>query len=158
MRNKSSHSVGIAAEAIAAAQFARCGYDVSVQYGANQPEYDLIVADGDSLLSHFVIDRLRKADFRGMASASYPTNRSNRLFGMIYFKAACQFVIVINPPLNFGAQSAIANYLPDDSTWRFFCTEKNVQYTVCFHVDNGLVHLVCDDAFKCDMAVFFNRM
>lgn len=43
---KSWH-VGVAAEAIAAAQFARCGYYVSVQYGANQPEYDLICeADG----------------------------------------------------------------------------------------------------------------
>ena len=28
---------------MAAAQFARCGWDVSVQYGANQPEYDLVV-------------------------------------------------------------------------------------------------------------------
>src|SRR5438309_6652968 len=46
----SSHSVSVAAEAIAAAQFARCGFDVSVQYGANQPEYDLIVAKGDNLL------------------------------------------------------------------------------------------------------------
>ncbi len=25
-----------------AAQFALCGFDVSVQYGANQPEYDLM--------------------------------------------------------------------------------------------------------------------
>jgi Holliday junction resolvase-like predicted endonuclease len=50
VRKKSSHNVGIAAEAIAAAQFARSGFDVSVQYGANQPEYDLIVARGDDLL------------------------------------------------------------------------------------------------------------
>ncbi|MDD5040933.1 MAG: hypothetical protein PHX87_06305 [Candidatus Peribacteraceae bacterium] len=42
--------VGIAAEAIAAAQFARCGLDVSVQYGANQPEYDLLVARGEKML------------------------------------------------------------------------------------------------------------
>ncbi len=35
--------VATAAEAMAAAQFARCGWDVSVQYGANQPEYDLVV-------------------------------------------------------------------------------------------------------------------
>jgi hypothetical protein len=33
----SSWHVSVAAEAIAAALFARCGYDVSVQYGANQP-------------------------------------------------------------------------------------------------------------------------
>jgi Holliday junction resolvase-like predicted endonuclease len=45
-----SWHVGVAAEAMAAALFARCGYDVSVQYGANQPEYDLIVARGEDLL------------------------------------------------------------------------------------------------------------
>jgi hypothetical protein len=42
--------IRIAAEAIAAAQIARCGLDVSVQYGANQPEYDLIVSRGEKLL------------------------------------------------------------------------------------------------------------
>jgi len=42
--------VSVAAEAIAAALFAQCGYDVSVQYGANQPEYDLMVAKGDKML------------------------------------------------------------------------------------------------------------
>ena len=46
---KSFH-VGIAAEAFAAGIFARTGCDVLVQYGANQPEYDLMVArDGRSL-------------------------------------------------------------------------------------------------------------
>ncbi|WP_207650015.1 hypothetical protein [Desulfosporosinus lacus] len=30
--------------------FARCGYDVSVQYGANQPEYDLMIAKGEKIL------------------------------------------------------------------------------------------------------------
>ena len=48
--NFSSWHVGVAAEAIAAALFARCGLDVSVQYGANQPEYDLIVVKGERLL------------------------------------------------------------------------------------------------------------
>jgi hypothetical protein len=46
----SSFHVGIAAEAFAAALFAQCGADVSVQYGADQPGYDLIVAKGDKLL------------------------------------------------------------------------------------------------------------
>jgi Holliday junction resolvase-like predicted endonuclease len=46
----SSWHVGIAAEAFAAGLFARSGYDVSVQYGANQPEYDLIVVKGDLML------------------------------------------------------------------------------------------------------------
>jgi hypothetical protein len=48
--NVTSWHVAVAAEAIAAAQFARCGFDVSVQYGANQPEYDLIVAQGERML------------------------------------------------------------------------------------------------------------
>jgi hypothetical protein len=47
---KTNYHVATAAEAIVAAQFARFGMDVSVQYGANQPEYDLIVADGDQML------------------------------------------------------------------------------------------------------------
>lgn len=39
----SSRNIEIAAESITAAQFSRMGFDVSVQYGANQPEYDLVV-------------------------------------------------------------------------------------------------------------------
>jgi hypothetical protein len=46
----SSWHVGVAAEAFAAGLFARCGLDVSVQYGANQPEYDLIIAGGEQML------------------------------------------------------------------------------------------------------------
>lgn len=46
----SSRHVGVAAEAAAAALFARAGFDVSVQYGANQPEYDLIVARPEAML------------------------------------------------------------------------------------------------------------
>lgn len=38
MKAISSWHVGIAAEAYTAAVFAKYGYDVSVQYGANQPE------------------------------------------------------------------------------------------------------------------------
>lgn len=37
------HQVSVAAEAFVAALFARSGYNVSIQYGANQPEYDLLV-------------------------------------------------------------------------------------------------------------------
>ena len=42
--------VGVAAEAITAAQFARFGYYVSVQYGVNQPEYDLMAESNDKIL------------------------------------------------------------------------------------------------------------
>ena len=50
MKEISSWHVGVAAEAYTAAVFAKYGYDVSVQYGANQPEYDLIAVSGDKLL------------------------------------------------------------------------------------------------------------
>ena len=42
-KEMTSYQVGVAAEAFASALFARCGFHVSVQYGANQPGYDLIV-------------------------------------------------------------------------------------------------------------------
>lgn len=42
--------VGVAAEAFAAAVFAQASFDVSVQYGANQPEYDLLVSKADRYL------------------------------------------------------------------------------------------------------------
>lgn len=45
-----SYHVGVAAEAFVAGMFARLGYDVSVQYGANQPEYDLIVTREDKIM------------------------------------------------------------------------------------------------------------
>jgi hypothetical protein len=45
-----SHQVGVAAEALTASLFARVGCDISVQYGANQPEYDLVVVTHDKLL------------------------------------------------------------------------------------------------------------
>lgn len=47
---ETNRHVETAAEAIAAAQMARCGWDVSVQYGANQPEYDLVAVRGDLMV------------------------------------------------------------------------------------------------------------
>jgi hypothetical protein len=45
----SSWHVAVAAEAASAALFARCGCDISVQYGADQPEYDLVVSRGSKM-------------------------------------------------------------------------------------------------------------
>lgn len=44
-----SWHVAVAAEAFAAGMFARAGFDVSVQYGADQPEYDLVVSQSGRL-------------------------------------------------------------------------------------------------------------
>ena len=43
VKEMTQYQVAVAAEGIAAALFARAGFHVSVQYGANQPGYDLIV-------------------------------------------------------------------------------------------------------------------
>ncbi len=46
----SGYHVGVAAEAFAAGLLAQAGYDVLVQYGANQPGYDLVaVKEGKRL-------------------------------------------------------------------------------------------------------------
>ena len=45
-----SYHVGIAAEAFAAGLLAHAGYEVLVQYGANQPLYDLMAVKGKRVL------------------------------------------------------------------------------------------------------------
>ncbi|MED3550149.1 hypothetical protein [Cytobacillus praedii] len=44
------HQVSVSAESFTATLLAWAGYDVSVQYGANQPEYDLIAACGEKMM------------------------------------------------------------------------------------------------------------
>ena len=46
----SSWPITVGAEGIAAAQFARCGFDVLVQAGRDKPWYDLVVTKGGNLL------------------------------------------------------------------------------------------------------------
>jgi Holliday junction resolvase-like predicted endonuclease len=92
-----SRHVGVAAEAIAAAQFARHGFDVSVQYGANQPEYDLIVARGDNLLKVSVKGSqdgswgltqsfLKKADYHGAIETWLKRHGSKTAYCLVQFK------------------------------------------------------------------------
>jgi Holliday junction resolvase-like predicted endonuclease len=45
-----SYHVGIAAESFAAGLLAHAGYEVLVQYGANQPLYDLVAVKGNRML------------------------------------------------------------------------------------------------------------
>jgi len=82
---KTSWQVATAAEAFAAAQFARFGWDVSVQYGANQPEYDLVAVDGNRMLKVSVKgskdggwgltqSHIRNADYHSAADTSSRIN------------------------------------------------------------------------------------
>ena len=96
----SSWHVATAAEAFAAAQFARFGYDVSVQYGANQPEYDLMIADGAHVLKVSVkgsadggwgltqtqLTRLRNANYHGAADLWLERHKPLTALCLVRFK------------------------------------------------------------------------
>ena len=82
MTEMTSWHVGVAAEAFAAAQFARLTYDVSVQYGANQPEYDLIAVDGDKML---------KISVKGSQDGSWGLTQSLKK-GRSYHEAAQEWL------------------------------------------------------------------
>lgn len=94
---KTSWQVATAAEAFTAAQFARCGWDVSVQYGANQPEYDLVAVDGDRVMKISVKGSqdggwgltqsfIKNADYHGAANKWLAKHSSKTIFCLVQFK------------------------------------------------------------------------
>ncbi len=94
---KSSWQVATAAEAFAAAQFCRCGWDISVQYGANQPEYDLVAVDGDTMLKVSVKgskdgswgltqSHLSNADYHAAIDAWLLKHSKKTVFCLVQFK------------------------------------------------------------------------
>jgi Holliday junction resolvase-like predicted endonuclease len=93
----SSWHVGVAAEAFAAALFARAGLDVSVQYGADQPEYDLMVAKEDHVLKVSVKGSyngrwgltqslLKSADYHGAAKEWLLRHKLRTIYCLVQFK------------------------------------------------------------------------
>ena len=96
LRNVTSFHVSVAAEAFTAALFARCGYDVSVQYGANQPEYDLIVTRGPGVLKVSVKGskehnwglsqkHLKDADYQVAAETWYARHGPRTIYSLVLF-------------------------------------------------------------------------
>lgn len=94
---KSSWQVATSAEAFAAAQLARCGWDVSVQYGANQPEYDLVAVDGDLMLKISVKGSrdggwgltqsyLKRADYHGAVDKWLSKHGKKTVFCLVQFQ------------------------------------------------------------------------
>lgn len=94
---KTSWHVATAAEAIAAAQFARLGFDVSVQYGANQPEYDLLIDNGNRTLKVSVKGSrdggwglsqsfLKNADYRAAADLWLNRHGARTILCLVQFK------------------------------------------------------------------------
>ena len=95
--NFTSWHVGVSAEAFAAGLFARCGLDVSVQYGANQPEYDLVVVRGKQLLKVSVKgsrtgswgltqSNLREANYHEAVDAWLERHQPRTVFCLVQFK------------------------------------------------------------------------
>ncbi len=89
--------VAVAAESLAASLFARCGCDVSVQYGANQPEYDLIVAKGARMLKVSVKgsqdgswgltqSHLKKADYHAAIDTWLKRHKERTILCFVQFK------------------------------------------------------------------------
>jgi hypothetical protein len=92
-----SWQVATAAEAFAAAQFARCGWDVSVQYGASQPEYDLVAVAGERMLKVSVKgsqdggwgltqSHIANADYHGAVDAWLKKHSKKTVFCLVQFR------------------------------------------------------------------------
>jgi hypothetical protein len=92
-----SWHVGVAAESAVASLFARCGFDVSVQYGADQPEYDLMVARDDKVMKISVKGSqdgswgltqsfLRAADYHAAIETWRKRHRPKTIFALVQFK------------------------------------------------------------------------
>jgi hypothetical protein len=90
------YQVGVSAEAFTATLFAWAGYDVSVQYGANQPEYDLIVANGDKMAKVSVKGSqdggwgltqsfLQNGDYHGAIDKWFQKHTSKTIFSLVQF-------------------------------------------------------------------------
>ena len=116
---KTHWQVATAAEAFAAAQFARCGWDVSVQYGANQPEYDLVAVDGDRVLKVSVKgsqdgswgltqSHIANADYHGAVDAWLKKHSRKTVFCLVQFKGV---PVETLPRMYLASPAEIAKWL-----------------------------------------------
>jgi len=123
---KTSWQVATAAEAFAAAQFARCGWDVSVQYGANQPEYDLVAVDGDRVLKVSVKGSkdggwgltqsfIKNADYHGAADVWLSRHGNKTVFCLVQFKDT---PIEMLPRMYLASPQEIAAWLKNAAAGR----------------------------------------
>jgi hypothetical protein len=116
---KSSWQVATAAEAFAAAQFARCGWDVSVQSGANQLEYDLVAVDGDRVLKvsvkgskdggwRLTQSHIANADYHAAADAWLAKHSNKTVFCLVQFQ---EVPVTELPRIYLAIPKEIANWL-----------------------------------------------
>lgn len=118
----STYHVSVSAEAFAAAQFARLGCDVSIQYGANQPEYDLIISQGNQILKVSVKGSqdggwgltqsyLRNANYHEAAKLWLKKHSENTIFCLVQFQNVQEFDL---PRMYIASPKEIANILKNN--------------------------------------------
>lgn len=123
---KTSWQVATAAEAFAAAQFARCGWDVSVQYGANQPEYDLVAVDGNRVMKVSVKGSkdggwgltqsfIKNADYHGAVNKWLSKHGRKTVFCLVQFKGT---TVETLPRMYLATPQEIADWLKNAAAGR----------------------------------------
>ncbi len=126
MAKFTSWHVGVSAEAFAAAALARCGYYVSVQYGANQPEYDLIAESNDRMLKISVKGSQdgrwgltqgykKECDYHQAIDNWLKAHHKKTIFCLVQFK---DVAITSFPRIYFATPSEIANQLHKEAGGR----------------------------------------
>jgi hypothetical protein len=123
---KTSWHVATAAEAFAAAQFVRFGWDVSVQYGTNQSEYDLVATDGDKMLKvsgkgskdgawGLIQSHTKNADYHGAADKWLAKHSRKTLFCLVQFKGVSDDAL---PRMYLATPGEIADRLKQSAAGR----------------------------------------
>lgn len=126
MKKLSTWQVATAAEAFAAAQFARCGWDVSVQYGANQPEYDIVAVAGDRVLKISVKGSqdggwgltqsfIKHADYHGASNKWLARHGKKTIFCLVQFKST---TVEMLPRMYLATPKEIADWLKSAAAGR----------------------------------------
>ena len=121
-----SWQVATSAEAFAAAQFSRYGWNVSVQYGANQPEYDLVAVKGDRFLKISVKGSqdgswgltqsyLANADYHSAADAWMKKHTPKTTVCLVQFKGVALDAL---PRMYLATPSEIAEWLKKEAKGR----------------------------------------
>lgn len=109
-----------------AAQFARLGWDASVQHGANQPEYDVVAVDGDRVLKISVKGSrngswgltqsyLKVADYHGAVDVWLAKHTRRTVFCLVQFKNVPEDGL---PRLYLATPAGIAQRLKESSGGR----------------------------------------
>ncbi|WHZ60036.1 hypothetical protein [Metabacillus hrfriensis] len=118
IKNITPHQVSVSAESFTATLFAWAGYDVSAQYGANQPEYDLIVAQGEKMVKISVKGSqdggwgltqsfLSNGDYHGAIDEWYLKHSKRTIFSLVQF-LDCDFDKGIMPRVYLASPYEIA--------------------------------------------------